>query len=86
MYISEIKGVAVLDKNAKALGKIEDLDFSPEDGQIKGIVVSLKKNIFSKDQIEVPFDDIAAIGDYVILKNELPKHPEKPTKVEKKED
>ncbi len=72
MYISEIKGVAVLDNNAKAVGKIEDVDFSPETGQINGIIVSLKKNIFSKDQIEVAYGDIAAIGDYIILKNELP--------------
>ncbi len=85
MYTSELKGMAVLDKNAKAVGKVEDVQFSPEDGQINGIVVSLKKGIFSKDQVDVPYDEIAAIGDYIILKKELPKET-KPVKVNKDED
>lgn len=84
MYSSEIKGIAVLDKNAKAVGKVDDIDFDPEDGKVKCIVVALKKNIFSKDQIEVSFDEIAAMGDYIILKNELPKST-KPVKVDKEE-
>lgn len=85
MYTSELKGMAVLDKNAKAVGKVEDVQFSPDDGQINGIVVSLKKGIFSKDQVDVPYDEIAAIGDYIILKKELPKET-KPVKVDKDKD
>lgn len=82
MYTSELKGMAVLDKNARAVGKVEDVDFSPDDGQIDGILVSLKKGIFSKDSVNVPFDEISAIGDYIILKKELPKEEAKVAKIE----
>lgn len=85
MYTSELKGMAVLDKNAKAVGKVEDVQFSPDDGVISGVVVSLKKGIFSKDEVDVPYNEIAAIGDYIILKKELPKET-KPVKVEKDDD
>ncbi|MDO5848304.1 MAG: PRC-barrel domain-containing protein [Methanobrevibacter sp.] len=84
MYLSEIKGMAVLDKNAKAVGKVEDVKFDPETGAVEGIVIGLKKNLISKDEVEVPFDDIAAIGDYIILKKEIPKET-KPVKVEKED-
>ena len=78
MYFEEIKGIGVLNKNANVVGKVEDIDFSLEDGVINGLVVSLKKNILSNDEVSVKFEDIAAIGDYVILKNDLPR----PVKVE----
>lgn len=85
MYTSELKGMAVLDKNAKAVGKVEDVEFSPDNGQINGILASLKKGIFSRDSVNIPFNEIAAIGDYIILKKELPKDEAKVVKVEKNE-
>lgn len=85
MYTSDLKGMVVLDKNAKAVGKVEDVEFSPDGGHINGVLVSLKKGIFSRDSVNVPFDEIAAIGDYIILKKELPKDEAKVLKIEKSE-
>ena len=36
-----------------------------------------QKNIFSKDELEISFDDVATIGAYVILNKEIPKEAEK---------
>ena len=40
------------------------------------MIVSLKKGVFSKEELEVPFEDIETIGGYVILAKELPKPEE----------
>ena len=73
MKIREFLGSTVLDKNAYEVGKIGDIDFDKETGKIEKITLTLQKNIFSKDELEIEFDDIATIGAYVILNKELPK-------------
>ena len=87
MQIREFLGSTVLDKNAYEVGKVENLDFDPETGKIDKITLTLQKNIFSKDELEINFEDIATIGAYVILNKEIPKEKKKKTvEVEIEED
>ena len=76
MKIKEFIGSVVLDKNANEVGKIDNVDFDPATGQIKTVFLTLQKNIFSKDELEIDFEDIATIGAYVILNKEIPKQAE----------
>lgn len=76
MKIKEFIGSTVLDKNANVVGKIENLDFDPETGKIESIFLTLQKNLFSRDELEIKFEDIATIGAYVILNKEIPKENE----------
>ena len=85
MKIKEFIGSVVLDKNANEVGKIDNVDFDTKTGQIKTIVLTLQKNIFSKDELEIDFDDIATIGAYVILNKEIPKAEEEPAETTKVE-
>lgn len=77
MKIREFLGSTVLDKNAYEVGKVENIDFNTETGKIEKVTLTLQKNIFSKDELEIDFDDIATIGAYVILNKELPKPEDK---------
>ena len=76
MKIKEFIGSTVLDKNANVVGKVDNIDFNVETGKIETIVLTLQKNIFSRDELEISFDDIATIGAYVILNKEIPKEAE----------
>ncbi len=78
MQIKEFLGSIVLDKNAYEVGKIGNVDFDTETGKIEKITLILQKSIFSKDELEISFDDIATIGAYVILNKEIPKEEEAP--------
>ena len=49
MKIKEFIGSTVLDKNANVVGKIDNVDFDTETGKIGAVVLTLQKNIFSKD-------------------------------------
>lgn len=71
MKIKEFIGSTVLDKNANVVGKVENVDFSTETGKIETITLTLQKNIFSRDELEISFDDIATIGAYIILNTEI---------------
>lgn len=82
MKIKKFLGSIVLDKNANELGKVADVDFDTETGKIENITLTLQKNIFSKDELEISFDDVATIGAYVILNKEIPKEDEKAEAVE----
>ena len=77
MKIREFLGSIVLDKNANEVGKVDDIEFNPEDGKIEKITLTLQKNLFSRDELEIDFDDVATIGAYVILNKEIPKPEEK---------
>ena len=77
MKIKEFLGCTVLDKNAYEVGKVDNVDFDTETGKIENITLTLQKNIFSKDELEISFDDVATIGAYVILNKEIPKESEK---------
>ncbi len=76
MKIKEFVGSTVLDKNANEVGKIDNVDFDTETGKIETIFLTLQKNLFSKDELEINFEDIATIGAYVILNKEITKEIE----------
>ena len=73
MQIKKFIGSIVLDKNANEVGKVGNVDFDTATGKIETITLTLQNNIFSKDEIEISFEDIATIGAYVILNKEIPK-------------
>ena len=71
MHAKELFGITVLDKNVRSVGKIEDLDIDTETGAVTTLIISLNKGIFSNDAIEVAFDKIQTIGDYILLSSEI---------------
>ena len=44
--------------------------FSKEE-KIETITLTLQKNIFSKDELEISFDDVETIGEYILLNKEI---------------
>ena len=76
MRVKKFIGSVVLDKNAYEVGKVADVDFNNETGAIENVILTLQKNIFSSDELEISFEDIATIGAYVILNKEIPKQEE----------
>ncbi|KZX14595.1 PRC-barrel domain-containing protein [Methanobrevibacter filiformis] len=68
MRIKHILGMQVVDRDARILGKVSDLDFDDEEGIINNIVISHKTGVISKDDIVINFNDIESIGDYILLK------------------
>ncbi len=76
MKVKEFIGSIVLDKKANEVGRIANVDFDPETGKIESIILTLQKNIFSKNELEISFEDVATIGAYVILNKEIPKQEE----------
>ena len=73
MKIEQLLGMMALDANANEVGKIDDAEFDPEEGKINAITIVLKKNIISSNKIEVDFEDVKSIGDYVLLNKEINK-------------
>lgn len=72
MKIKEFFSKKVLDKNAKEIGRITNADFDNETGEIKTLDIDLKKSILDSANItEINYNDIATIGDYIILKIEI---------------
>ena len=72
MKIKELFLKQVLDKNANDIGRIDNADFDNETGEIKTLDIALKKNILSSANItKINYEDIATIGDYIILKIEI---------------
>ena len=72
MKIKELFLKQVLDKNANDIGRIDNADFDNETGEIKTLDIALKKNIISSTNItKINYEDIATIGDYIILKIEI---------------
>ncbi len=68
MRIKSLLGMKVLDTNANEVGKLNDVEFNEETGKIEIIFVSLKKNILDKNNdVQVQFENIKCIGDYVLL-------------------
>ena len=79
MKIKEFIGSTVLDKNANEVGKVENVDFDTATGKIETVTLSLQKNIFTKDELEINFDDIETIGSYIILNKEIATESEEET-------
>ena len=73
MRAKQLFGITVLDKDVNEVGKIEDLEIDTETGNVTKIIISLNKGILSNDSIEVDFDKIATIGDYILLNNVISK-------------
>ena len=73
MRAKQLFGITVLDKDVNEVGKIEDLEIDTETGNVTKIIISLNKGILSNDPIEVDFDKIATIGDYILLNNVISK-------------
>ena len=73
MRAKQLFGITVLDKDVNEVGKIEDLEIDTETGNVTKIIISLNKGILSNDSIEVDFDKIATIGDYIRLNNVISK-------------
>ena len=71
MRAKQFFGITVLDKNVREVGKIEDIDIDTETGSVTTLIISLKKGLFSNDSIEVDFDKISTIGDYILLNTEI---------------
>ena len=71
MKIKQLLGMMALDANANEVGKIEDVEFDPDEGQINSITIVLKKNIISSNKLDVDFDEVKSIGDYVLLNKEI---------------
>ena len=76
MKIKEFIGSTVLDKNANVVGKVDNVDFDTATGKIETITLTLQKNLFSRDELEISFEDIATIGAYIILNKEIAKEEE----------
>ena len=85
MNIKDVLDSKVLDKNAYEVGTVSDFDFDQKEGTIKSMVVSLNKGLFTKEELEVPFEDIDTIGGYVLLADELPE-PEPEAEEEAEEE
>ena len=85
MKIKEFLGCTVLDKNAYEVGKVSNIDFDKETGKIGTVTLTLQNNIFSRDELEIDFDDIQTIGAYVILNKEIPKESEAEEEAEEAE-
>ncbi len=73
MKIKQLLGMLTLDANANEIGKIIDAEFDTETGKVSKIVISLKKNLISSDELEVDYTDVKSIGDYVLLAIEVDK-------------
>ena len=71
MHAKQFFGITVLDKNVREVGKVEDIDINIETGDVESLIISLNKGLFSNDAIEVDFDEIATIGDYILLDSEI---------------
>jgi len=64
MNVKELLGREVLDANAAIIGRVSDIEFDIEQGFISNIVV--KAGMIRK--YDVKFDNIAKIGDKVVLR------------------
>jgi sporulation protein YlmC with PRC-barrel domain len=67
MKVSEFIGTRVLDKNAVEIGKVSDMYINPIKGMIKIITISTGEFGIRKKDIEIKPEEIAVLGDYLLL-------------------
>ena len=67
MKIKQLLGMVAVDNNANDIGKISDVDFDPVSGKLEKLTISLKKSFLSNEKVEISFDDVRSIADYVLL-------------------
>ena len=82
MKIKDFIGSTVIDKNANDVGKVDNIEFDVESGQITTITLSLQKNLFTRDELEISYDDIQTIGSYVLLNKEIEQEKQEAETVE----
>jgi len=70
MKSSEFMGKKVIDRDAFEVGKVSELDLNTEKWEVEGIYVS--SGILGSD-FRVSIEDIAKVGDFVILKIDMKK-------------
>ena len=77
MDIKELFSKIVLDKNANEIGKIQNAEFDVETGTLETLSIETRKNILdSSDTIDINYEDIATIGQYILLSKEIPSKEE----------
>jgi len=64
MNVKELLGREVLDANAQIIGRVSDIEFDIDQGFISNVVV--KAGMIRK--YDVKFDNIAKIGDKIVLR------------------
>ena len=73
MDIKELFSKTVIDKNANEIGKIQNAEFDVETGTLETLSIETRKNILnSSDTIDIHYEDIATIGQYILLSKEIP--------------
>lgn len=73
MDIKELFSKTVIDKNANEIGKIQNAEFDVETGTLETLSIETRKNILnSSDTIDINYEDIATIGQYILLSKEIP--------------
>ena len=73
MRAKQFFGITVLDKDVNEVGKIEDVEIDTKTSKVTKIIISLNKGILSNDSVEVDFDTIETIGDYILLSTVISK-------------
>jgi len=68
MKVSEFLGTRVLDKNAIEIGRVSDMYINPIMGTVNIITISTNEFGIRKKDIEIKPNDIAVLGDYLLLK------------------
>ena len=73
MDIKELFSKTVIDKNANEIGKIQNAEFDVETGTLETISIETRKNILnSSDTIDINYEEIVTIGQYILLSKEIP--------------
>ena len=65
---SDILGIECFQINtAKKVGKVVDINYSTQSGNIESIVIKTLQKIQNKKQISINFGNIVAIGDIMLI-------------------
>jgi len=85
MRAKQLFGITVLDKKVKTVGKVNDVDIDVESGKVTSLIISLQKGILSNDFVEVDFEAIETLGDYILLNTEIEEEAEEEVEEEAEE-
>ena len=67
MKVTDFLGIRVVDKKAMEIGKVSDLIIEPMEAAITGIQISTGEFGLRKTDLFITPDQIAEIGDYILL-------------------
>lgn len=69
---SDILGIECFQINsAKKVGKVVDINYSTQSGNIESIVIKTLQKIENKKQISINFGNIVAIGDIMLIEFDI---------------